>query len=96
MIIGAIIVGLLIFALMVLCSIYTDKRCGGNFDAGVFMGVIITILMVFEICLVAEIIEKPKPSALDVYQGKTTLEYTIVDGTKIDSVVVFEEKNYGK
>ena len=32
------------------------------------------------------------PTAMDVYQGKTTLEYTIRDGVKIDSVVVFKEK----
>ena len=33
------------------------------------------------------------PSAMDVYQGKTTLEYTIVDGVKVDSVVVFKKNN---
>lgn len=31
------------------------------------------------------------PTAMDVYQGKTTLQYTIVNGTKIDSVVVFKK-----
>lgn len=31
------------------------------------------------------------PTAMDVYQGKTTLQYTIVDGIKIDSVVVFKK-----
>lgn len=31
------------------------------------------------------------PTAMDVYKGKTTLQYTIVDGTKIDSVVVFKK-----
>ena len=39
---------------------------------------------------------EPTPTALDVYQGKTTLEYTIRDGEIIDSVVVFKEceKNF--
>lgn len=32
------------------------------------------------------------PSALDVYQNKTTLEYTIRDGEVVDSVVVFKNK----
>jgi hypothetical protein len=32
------------------------------------------------------------PQAIDVYQGKTTLEYTIRDGEIIDSVVVFKNK----
>ncbi len=31
------------------------------------------------------------PTAMDVYQGKTSLQYTIVDGVKIDSVVVFKK-----
>ena len=31
------------------------------------------------------------PTAMDVYKGKTTLQYTIVDGTKIDSIVVFKK-----
>lgn len=30
------------------------------------------------------------PSAMDVYQGKTTLQYTIINDVKIDSVVVFK------
>ena len=34
---------------------------------------------------------EPTPTAMDVYQGKTTLEYTIRDGEIIDSVVVFKE-----
>ena len=33
-----------------------------------------------------------KPTAMDVYQGKTTLEITYKDGVPIDSVVVFKDK----
>ena len=32
-----------------------------------------------------------EPSAMDVYQGKTTLEVTYKDGVPVDSVVVFKE-----
>ena len=32
------------------------------------------------------------PSAMDVYQGKTTLEITYKEGVAIDSVVVFKDK----
>jgi hypothetical protein len=32
-----------------------------------------------------------RPTALDVYQGKTTLEITYKDGVPIDSVVVFKK-----
>lgn len=30
------------------------------------------------------------PSAMDVYQGKTTLQYTVINGVKVDSIVVFK------
>lgn len=33
-----------------------------------------------------------KPTAMDVYQGKTTLEITYRNGIPIDSVVVFKNK----
>lgn len=29
---------------------------------------------------------------MDVYQGETTLEYTVVDGVKVDSCVIFKNK----
>lgn len=31
-----------------------------------------------------------EPKAIEVYQGKTTLEYTIIDNVKTDSVVVYK------
>ena len=89
MIIGAIIVGILILALIILGE-HISNRCDGSFYVGIFMGIVITILFVMEICLVHEIIEKPKPSALDVYQNKTTLEITYKDGVPVDSVVVWK------
>ncbi len=33
-----------------------------------------------------------QPTAMDVYQGKTTLEITYKDGMAVDSVVVFKNK----
>ena len=91
MIIGAIIVGIFIFALMVLWAFFRE-RGGSSFDTGVVIGVVIMTLVIIEICLISNIIEKQKPSALDVYQGKTTIEYTIRDGVKVDSVVVFKKE----
>ena len=32
------------------------------------------------------------PTAIDVYQGKTTLEYKVVDSVKVDSIVIFKEE----
>ena len=90
MIIGAIIVGILIFALMILWAFFRE-RGGSSFDAGVFIGVVITMSVVLELCLISNIIEKPTPSALDVYRGNTELEITSVNGTSIDTVVVFKK-----
>ena len=70
---------------------YIRERCDGGFEFGAFIGTIVTILFVMEICLVHEIIEKPKPTALDVYRGNTELEITFVNGTPIDTVVVFQK-----
>ena len=32
------------------------------------------------------------PRAIEVYQGKTTLKYEIIDGVKIDSVVIYKDE----
>lgn len=32
----------------------------------------------------------PSITPMDVYQGKTTLVYTVIDGVKVDSVVVWK------
>ena len=92
MIIGAIILGIFIFALIGL-GLHINERYGGNFDAGVFLGTVTTLLLVLETCLIFIITEKPAPSALDVYQDNTELEITFVNGTPIDTVVVFKKGN---
>ena len=89
MIIGAIIIGIFIFALIGAGSHLSDKY-GSGFDVGAIMGIIITTLMVIEVCLIANI-RNPTPSALDVYRGNTELEITSVNGTPIDTVVVFKK-----
>ncbi len=86
--IGVVIIGLLIF--IVIWTILTiDSKKNAKFDVGVFFGIVLSILMVVEVALLSSILEDPKPTAMDVYQGKTTLEYKVIDNVKIDSVVVF-------
>ena len=89
MITGAIIVGVLILALMIVGE-YIRERCCGSFEDGAFVGVITMLLMVIEVYLLSNIIGKPQPSAIDVYRGHTELEITSVNGTPIDSVVVYK------
>ena len=56
-----------------------------TFGFGVFIGLFVAILLG---CIIAIII----PSAMAVYQGKTTLEYKVVDGEIVDSCVVWKSK----
>jgi len=59
----------------------------------VYGSVTITVGVITIISLVLVIIEEPQsPTAMDVYQGKTTLEITYKDGVAVDSVVVFKER----
>ena len=51
------------------------------------------ILITYGVCVAIEFSDsRRKPNAIDVYQGKTTLEYTIRDGEIVDSVVVFKKE----
>ena len=93
MIIAAIILGLVIIGLIVLINHLS--KYSNDFDGGFFLGMWFTVFCVIEVGMIIGITEEPKPRVIDVYQGKTTLEYTIRDGVKIDSVVVFKE-SYGK
>jgi hypothetical protein len=89
---GVIIIGSII--LILICTIIAiyDNNKNAKFDVGIFFGIVLSILMVVEVVLLSAILEDPKPTAIDVYQDKTTLEYTIRDGVKIDSVVVFNNE----
>ena len=91
MIIGAIIVGIFILALMILWAFFRE-RGGSSFDAGVVIGVVIMTLVIIETALVADIIYGPRPSAIDVYRGNTELEITSVNGIPTDTIVVFKKE----
>lgn len=54
---------------------------------GVYFG---TILVFVGAVLMTTFRYEIKPSAMDVYQGKTTLEITYKDSVAVDSVVVFK------
>ena len=87
----AVIVGISIISLILLC-IQWGKEEGEAYKFGMYCGVTMAALFVLEIMLICEITSEPHPKAIDVYQGKTTIEYTIRDGEIIDSIVVFKDK----
>ena len=92
MIIGAIIVGILICVSVILTA-FIYRNSSYDFDTGFIIGSRIAALMTIEVYLLANIRGEPNPSALDVYRGNTELEITSVNGTPIDTVVVFKNKN---
>ena len=89
--IEVIIIGILL-CVSVIFTAFKGRNSSCDFDTGVIMGGGMAILMTIEVYLVADIIGKPKPSALDVYRGNTELEITSVNGVPTDTVVVFKEK----
>lgn len=90
MIFLAFIIGLIILFLSIQCIQWNDE--GETYGFGIYCGWSLAALVALEIICITESIYEPQPKAMDVYQGKTTLEYTIRDGVKIDSVVVWKEK----
>lgn len=95
MIIAAIIIGIILLFFVCLLF-YIDNRRDGKYEEGAVLGMIVTTLLFIEWMLVNSITIDTQPSTMDVYQGKTTLEYKIVDDVKVDSVVIFKNDDYGK
>lgn len=94
MIIAAIIVGIILIFLAFLAAYIGGSKNG--YFGGITLGMIIAMFVFVEVSLIVNIAGNPYPTAMDVYQGKTTLEYKVVDGVKVDSVVIFKNDDYGK
>lgn len=58
-----------------------------SFSLGVIF--LFSIMIAVEACF--EFLS-PSITPMDVYQGKTTLEYKVVDGVKVDSCVIWKNK----
>ena len=83
------ILGIFAGVIIFLLGLFMDKDDIRAFP--VYSGVFLTV--VFVIFLIACSVQStPKPTALDVYRGRTTLEITYRDSIPIDTVVVFKEE----
>lgn len=60
-----------------------------DYDSRAF-GIIISFFILIVFILV--FIQDMQPTAMDVYEGKTTLEITYKDGVPVDSTVVWKSK----
>lgn len=62
-----------------------------DFDGGVVFGVVFSFVFLLEVLLLSSVLKTLTLTAMDVYQGKTTIEYKIVDGVITDSTIVFRK-----
>ena len=88
-----LILGIGLIFLIAQCILWNREDPYGSYGFGMFCGFSIAALFVLEMACIYKSIYDQDPKAMDVYQGKTTIEYTIRDGVKVDSIVVFKE-NY--
>ena len=79
-----LITGGLIMIIIGLICLFEDKN-----DWAFLLGVLGAYLSSGGIMMLQE---SYKPTAIDVYKGKTTLEITYKDGIPVDSIVVFKDK----
>ena len=81
----------LLFAIIVLainCFSYFYDESFESFTITVFGMLTVISIIIISICGI--VFYTSKPTAMDVYQGKTTLEITYKDGVPVDSVVVWK------
>lgn len=76
-----ILVGLFLFGLVTMIVSFIK---GQDYICGFGLGIILT-------CMVVGAAYQVEPNTMDVYQGKTAIQYTVVDGVKVDSCVVYKK-----
>lgn len=76
-----ILVGLFLFGLVAMIVSFIK---GQDYICGFGTGIVLT-------CMVVGAAYQAEPNAMDVYQGKTAIQYTVVDGVKVDSCVVYKK-----
>lgn len=80
-----------IIVVLILCAIfYVWNILTNDKDYRFISALLLIISVVIVIELAVSYDNRNTPTAMDVYQNKTTLEYKVVDGVKIDSVVIFK------
>lgn len=78
-----VIIFILVLSISLFASIMDTNRTPDKIGSGAIL-----VLVVIEFTLLLIILFEP--SAMDVYQGKTTLEVTYKENVPIDSVVVWK------
>jgi len=80
----------LAFVVIVMIGYGSSHKDPGTVGVGVGLGFVIVLLFGFSVE------EYQEPKAIEVYQGKTTLEYKVKDGVVVDSIVIYKNKKYNE
>lgn len=83
------IIDICVIILIVLIIASFDIACDRDFYVDT-RWIWFTFTFALLVLLVLILIQLKKPTAMDVYQDKTTLEITYKDGVPVDSVVVWK------
>jgi hypothetical protein len=78
-----ILVASLVILIVLIVSLCTDD------SEGIKICVVITAFITF-LCIIG--LGVNEPTAMDVYQDKTTLKYTVVNDVKTDSTVIWKKR----
>lgn len=77
----------------ILCVVFFDWNIlTDNTNGRLISAILLTISAIILVVVTASYESRNTPTALDVYQGNTTLEITYRDSIPVDSVVVFKEE----
>ena len=83
---------IIIIFIIALSELVNLIECGYSKEDKFFSeGLILLSVVVFFLLLKVAYNQTSKPTAMDVYQGKTTLEITYKDSIPVDSVVVWKD-----
>ena len=83
--------GILVILFLALILSFVWNAVSKDIDKIISCLCVIVCSTIFTVILI-DYCHKDNPTALDVYQGKTTLEIIYRDSIPIDSVVVFKEE----
>lgn len=78
---------ILLLALTFICNVFsknTDDKVSSCYCV-IISSVMLTVVLINNS-------SKDEPTAMDVYQGKTTLEITYRDSIPVDTIVVFKDE----
>ena len=77
----------LLYVIFFICNVSTNNK--GDRAASAFL---LTMSAVIFFAFLTAYEARKIPTAMDVYQGKTTLEITYRDSIPVDSIVVFKDE----